>query len=218
MALVRDVAAVIFDVDGTLVDSYPSIIRAWTTWGQEFGVTAEQLESYHGWPSEAIIKLTVAPELVDEATARVDELEVAEAHDVAAVDGALEALTTLPADRVAVATSGTREVATARLTCAGLPIPAVAVTFSDVSHGKPDPEIFLTAAAGLGIDPADCLVVEDAVAGVQAAKAAGCQALAVLTTTPREQLAEAGADAIVARLADVVFRADGDRIRVEARP
>lgn len=217
MALVRDVAAVIFDSDGTLVDSYPSIVRAWTEWGREFGVTAEQMQDFHGMPSEAIIKLTVAPELVDEAAGRIDELEVLEAYDVRAFAGSADALAALPADRVAVATSGTAQVAAARLKASGLPIPGVLVTFDDVATGKPDPEIFLTAAERLGVAAPDCLVVEDAVAGVTAARAAGCQVLGVLTTTAREKLEAAGADAVVETLVDVTFSVVDGRIRVENR-
>lgn len=211
MALDRTFAAVIFDVDSTLVDSIPSLVKAWTTWAEEFGATAEDLQGWQGHTSRAIVE-ALAPDRAEEAYARVEELEATEVADCTALPGAAEALAAIPADRQALATSGTKPVATARLGAAGLPIPAVFATADQVEHGKPAPDLFLLAAERLGVDPKDCLVCEDAPAGLAAAKAAGCATLAVLTTTAREKL---DADLVVDTLADVRFLAVDRGIRVE---
>ena len=114
-------------------------------------------------------------------------LQDVEARDVAGVKpmpGAAEALAALPASRWAIVTSGDHRLATARIAAARLPLPTVLVTLDDVRVGKPDPECYLAAAARLGFDPARCLVVEDAPAGVTAGRAAGMAVLGVLTTNP----------------------------------
>ncbi len=207
----RRFAAVIFDLDGTLIDSHPAIARAWTTWLAEFEVTPDPAANVNGMTSEAIVRLIVPAHRVVEATARMEELEVFETEGIRALPGAREALQALPSDRVAVATSGTRAVATARLDAAGLTPPAVLLTADDVEHGKPAPDLFLAAARALGVDPADCLVVEDAPAGVRAARAAGARVLGVLTTTPADDLP---ADLVVPDLSHVAFSTDAGSLRV----
>jgi mannitol-1-/sugar-/sorbitol-6-phosphatase len=127
--------------------------------------------------------------------------------------GAVEALAALPAGRAAVVTSCTRLLAHARIEAAGLVAPGVVVTASDVTHGKPDPEPFVLGARRLGADPARCLVVEDAPAGLQAGRAAGAATLAVVTTHPAGDL---DADVVVPSLADVRFRTGPDGVRVVA--
>ena len=104
--------------------------------------------------------------------------------------------------RCAIATSCTAPLAAARIAATGLPAPDVVVTASDVTRGKPHPEPFLLAAARLGVAPADCLAVEDAPGGLEAARAAGCSTLAVATTTVPADLI---ADAVVENLAAVTF-------------
>jgi len=103
-------------------------------------------------------------------------------------------------------------LAEARIASAQLQPPTVLVTADDVVNGKPHPEPFLEAARRLGVDPRRCLVIEDAPKGLEAAKAAGCFTLALVTTTPREALF---ADAIVNDLSEVRFEADGARIRLK---
>lgn len=212
-----DVQAAVFDVDGTLVNSLDSITRAWTAWAQEFGVDLTSLQNYHGLPSRDIVARLVPEELAFDAWRRVDALEVAEAHDIPAYPGAKELLGSIAPERVAIATSGTRAVEAERLRAAGITPPRVFVTVDDISNGKPDPEIFQIAALGLGVEPTDCVVFEDSVAGVQAAKAAGCACVAVLTTTSREELETAGADIVVASLADVVVVHVDGRLRLSIR-
>ena len=128
--------------------------------------------------------------------------------------GAAELFAAVPADRRAIVTSGVRALALARIDAAGLPRPAVLVTFDDVAQGKPHPEPFLLAAQRLGVDAADCLAVEDAPPGLTAARAAGCTTLAIVGTHRADQL---GADAVVSSFAGFrVYPVDGGlRIAVD---
>ena len=208
----RSFAAVIFDMDGTLVDSTPAVVRSWMTWAQERGIPAERLLGWHGVPAASIVTALVPPEEVDDALARITELEVGDVADIVVLPGVLDAFDALVGAHFAIATSCTRDLADARIGAAQLPSPEVVVTVDDVTHGKPDPEPFLTAAARLGVDPADCLVVEDAPMGLQAARSAGCATLAVTTTTPAEEL---DADLVVADLSQVRFEVTDGRIRVQ---
>jgi mannitol-1-/sugar-/sorbitol-6-phosphatase len=142
----------------------------------------------HGRPSEAVIA-TVAPGL--DAEAEAEALDGAQARDpegVRPVPGAAELVRSLPAARWAVVTSGRRVLAESRLAGQGLPQPVVMVCGEDVERGKPAPDGYLAAARDLGLDPADCLVLEDAPPGLEAAAAAGMRALAVTTTHPASEL------------------------------
>jgi len=155
----------------------------------------------------------VMPEdLQESATRRISEIELANLHDVVVLPGAVEALASLAGAKSAIATSCTVPLAEARIAASHLEPPWVLVTADDVVHGKPHPEPFLQAARRLGVDPHHCLIVEDAPSGLEAARAAGCFTLAVVTTTPREALR---ADAVVNDLSEVRFSTDGEGIRVK---
>ncbi|GAA0317164.1 HAD-IA family hydrolase [Kineococcus aurantiacus] len=209
----RPFAAVLFDMDGTLVDSTAAIARSWTTWALEHGVTAEQLAAAagHGRPAPEIVADLLGPGRSVAAAARILELEVADVDDVVQLPGVPELLAALPAGSWAVVTSCSAPLADARRHAAGLPEPAVLVTFDDVERGKPAPDCFLLAAERLGVDPADCLVVEDAPAGLAAARAAGCATLAVRTTHPEGPL---DADLVVPLLSGVRVSAGPEGLRV----
>lgn len=194
--------AVIFDMDGTLVDSTPAVARSWHRWGSEHGLTPEQLQGHHGVPAESIVRLLLPEARHAGGIARIHELELSDVDDIVVLPGAAEALAALVTAKNAIATSCTRPLAQARITAAGLVAPSVIVTVDDVERGKPHPDPFLEAARRLSVDPARCLVVEDAPKGLQAGTAAGCYTLAVVTTTPRDELV---ADAVVDDLAAVVF-------------
>ncbi|WP_323132465.1 HAD-IA family hydrolase [Kineococcus indalonis] len=210
----RPFAAVLFDMDGTLVDSTAAIARCWTTWALEHGVTGEALVAAHGHgrPAAEIVRDLVGAERAERAAARITELEVADVDGVVQLPGVPQLLAAVPAGRWAVVTSCDRALADARRGAAALPEPAALVTYDDVSRGKPDPECFLLGARRLGVDPADCLVVEDAPAGLAAARAAGCATLAVRTTHPEGPLE---ADAVVALLSHVRASAVEGGVRVE---
>lgn len=206
--------AVLFDMDGTLIDSTPAVLRAWTTWMHEFGLSRDELGRHHGMPSAQVVRALLAEESHAEAIARIDELELADVGDIVVLPGAAEALADLQDAKSAIATSCNAPLAQARIGAAGLVPPSVLVTVDDVARGKPAPDPFLEAARRLGVDPRRCLVVEDAPKGLEAAHAAGCFTLAVVTTTAREDL---DADAVVENLAEVVFVPAEHGIRVRLR-
>ena len=197
--------AILFDLDGVLMDSGAAVERAWTRWAVGHGLdVAGVLAEAHGRRTQDTIR-AVAPWLDVEAETR--GLEAGESDDtdgVVALPGAASLLESLPADRWAVATSGSRRLATTRLAHGGLPLPRVLVTAEDVERGKPDPQPYLAAAAALGVEPSQCLVVEDAPAGIAAGKAAGAAVLAVTTTFAVSELG--AADYLAPSLAGVRLR------------
>lgn len=207
----RDFAAVLFDMDGTLIDSTPNVVRSWVRWAQEEGIDPRRLAGFHGVPARAIVEHLVDPERVEDSVARIDELELADTEGIEPLPGALESLSTLTGAGAlcAIATSCTAPLAKARIEATALPVPPVVVTADDVSRGKPHPEPYLLAAQRLGVDPAECLVVEDAPGGLESARAAGCATLAVTTTTAPADLF---ADAVVGTLAEVAFTAVDGRV------
>jgi sugar-phosphatase len=207
----RVFAAVLFDMDGTLIDSTPAVERSWQKWAAEFGVELPA-ESWHGIPSAQIVAHLLAPERVREGMRRIDEIEMVDVEGILVLPGAAEALAALPSGRAAIVTSCVRDLAAARIAATGLNAPNVVVTADHVLVGKPDPAPFLLAAARLGVDPADCLVVEDAPAGLVAGRAAGAARLAVSTT---HDVAELDAEAIVADLSAVRFTVSAEGVRVE---
>jgi mannitol-1-/sugar-/sorbitol-6-phosphatase len=182
--------AILFDLDGVLVDSAAFVEEQWRRWARAKGLPVEPfLRVCHGRRALETIQLA-APHL--DAKAEVAAFVPDDAGDGRAlkpIEGASRLLQALPVGSWAVATSGTRTAATGRLRDAGLPIPGVLVCAEDVLHGKPSPDVYLLAAAGLGVAPADCLVVEDAPAGIQAARAAGMGVVALTTTHRPEDLA-----------------------------
>jgi mannitol-1-/sugar-/sorbitol-6-phosphatase len=188
----RPFAGLLLDSDGTLVDSERVTEEAWGAWAASHGLDAEAVaRSCHGVPGPQHVA-EWAPHLdpVAEAAA-VEAVETSTGDQVTAYPGAAELLTLLPPDRVAVVTSAPPPLLNARWGGAGLTLPPTVVTPRDVEVGKPDPAPFLVGAERLGVDPADCLVVEDAPAGIVAGAAAGCQVVAVATTHPADELGAA---------------------------
>jgi sugar-phosphatase len=159
----------------------------------------------------------VAPHLdVEKEAERYTAGEVADTEGVVVMEGALQLLGMLPKAAWAVVTSGSAELATARMRRVGLPIPATLVTAGDVQRGKPAPDPYLLGASHLGIAAEQCVVVEDAPAGIEAARAAGMRAIGVATTHGREQLYRAAA--IVDRLSALsVVENDGPGQRLAIR-
>ncbi|HEY2299057.1 MAG TPA: HAD-IA family hydrolase [Jatrophihabitans sp.] len=193
----------LFDCDGVLVDSDASVLSAWTRWAVEFGLDPDQVTAQvHGRRSADTIAALLPPDKQVEATERIDRFEVEDAATVRAIPGAGELLRTVP--RWAVVTSGRRDLARARLAAAGLPVPCVLVTAGDVARGKPDPEGYLAAAAGLGVHPGRTVVLEDAAAGIRAARAAGVSAVLAVGDRP-----ELDGDARVPDLTRVRWTDDG---------
>ncbi|HEY0350995.1 MAG TPA: HAD-IA family hydrolase [Gemmatimonadales bacterium] len=193
--------AILFDLDGVLVDSTAYIEDQWRRWATAKGLQAEPfLQVCHGRRAVETIRLA-APDLDAEAeVAAFKPEDTGDGRVLAATAGAARMLRTLPTGSWAVATSGPRAVATERLRQAGLPLPPVLVCAEDVVHGKPSPDVYLMAAAALAVPPRDCVVIEDAPAGIEAARAAGMSVIAVTTTHRRTELS---ADACATSLADI---------------
>lgn len=208
----QEFEGVIFDMDGTLIDSTPAVLRAWSLWAAEHDLTPEDIEGNHGVPSAGVVRKVLPEHRHESAIERIDALELEDVQGITVLPGAAEALASLSEAKNAIATSCSLPLAEARIAAAALVPPSIVVTADDVVRGKPAPDPFLLAAKHLGVDPNRCLVVEDAPAGLQAARAAGCWTLAVVTTTPIEELE---ADAVVQNLADVTFEVTAaDVIRV----
>jgi len=197
-------SAVLFDLDGVLIDSTPAVARVWSNWAIEHGFDPETVVHLaHGRPSLSTIRELLPNSDVDRENREVERREIEDLDGVAVLPGARELITALPPDRWTIATSCTRSLAEVRLRAAGLPVPRTMVTSTDVKIGKPDPEPYLKAAAKLGFSPADCVVIEDAPAGIRAGKSAGARVIALLTTMTRPELESAAADWIVKGCADI---------------
>jgi len=194
--------AILFDLDGVLIDSTQSITHLWEQWAQRHDLDLGAImQVAYGRRAVDTIRL-VAPQLAAEQEAHaLAALEVADLHGVVVIDGAAPLLMGLPAGTWAIVTSGARAVVTARLQSLGLPLPTVLVTAEDVVKGKPDPEPYLAAAARLGVAAAHCVVIEDSPAGIAAALAAGMRAVGVASTHAVPELASA--TAIARHLADL---------------
>ncbi len=195
---------VLFDLDGVLVDSTPAVARVWTIWANKHGfVPHEVVRQAHGRPSIATIRdlLPNADAVVENS--EVERGEIEDTEGVIPLPGALEILQALPQDHWTIATSCTRRLAEVRIRAAGLPMPKHMITSNDVQHGKPDPEPYRKAAQILGFPPADCIVVEDAPAGIRAGQASGARVLALRTTAPDPELTQSGATWIINDLASL---------------
>ena len=166
--------AVLFDCDGVLVDSDGPVIAAWSQWAVDLGLDPVQVVSVvHGRRAADTVAMLVPGVGQADALALINRYELEAAHHVEAIPGARALTQTVPAQRWAVVTSGTTTLARARLVAAGIPDPRVLITADDVERGKPEPDGYLAAARLLGVAPGTCAVLEDAAAGIAAARAAG---------------------------------------------
>ena len=186
-------SAILFDLDGVLADSTRAVDREWREWAARKGVDGDAIMAIaHGVRTLEVIK-RVAPHL--DADAEASEIENHEAHDqqgVVVMPGAVELVRSVPEGRWGVVTSGSRLLAKNRLRFCGLPVPEVLVTSDDVAHGKPHPEPYLKGAEWLGFSPADCLVIEDAPAGIESARAAGTKVVGITSTYGVDSLRAGG--------------------------
>jgi mannitol-1-/sugar-/sorbitol-6-phosphatase len=197
-------AALLFDMDGVLIDSTPAVARVWHRWAVEHGFDPEEVVARaHGRPSLTTVK-EYLPSADHQAENReVERREIEDLEGVVPLPGALELLASLPDDRWTIVTSCTRRLAEVRIQAAGLPLPKKIITSNDITHGKPHPEPYLTAASILGFPIEDCIVVEDAPAGIRSGKAAGARVIAFRTTAPESDLRQAAADWILHNCADI---------------
>lgn len=197
-----DCSAILFDLDGVLVDSTRSVDRQWRLWATEQGIDPEKVTAIaHGVRTIEVIRM-LAPHLsAEEETLKLEAREAADRDGVEVMPGAAELLHAVPHGRWCVVTSGTRKLAKSRLRLAGLPQPKVLVSADEVQKGKPDPEPYLKGAALLGVKSSDCLVIEDAPAGIRSAHSGGMKVIALPSTYPAPRLQEA--DAVAEKLAQI---------------
>lgn len=215
--MVFSAKAILFDMDGVLIDSAPAVQRVWRVWAIAHGFDpARVVAQAHGHRSIETIR-AVAPAMdAERENILVERMEIQDKDGVKALPGAAELLGQLPDERFAIVTSATRPLAVARLGYASLRVPRYMITADDVVNGKPSPEPYLKGAALLGSATADCLVFEDTPAGIASARASTMQAVALRTTYPVQELH--AADAIVASLADVKAELRGEVILLHVTP
>lgn len=188
--------AVLFDLDGVLVDSTAAVEDHWRDFAARHDLPVDELlVGLHGRRMIEIMAGAaphLSPAALRDEADRMERIEAEGARaGTRAQPGSLALVAALAGRPWAIATSGTRPVALARIEAVGLPDPPVLVTGEDVAHGKPDPAPYLLAARRLGVDPVRCVVVEDAPSGVRAARVAGCTVIAVTTSHAPDELAEA---------------------------
>jgi len=205
--------AVLFDMDGVLVDSTAAVARVWSVWARKHGLDPDTVVKIaHGRPSISTIR-ELLPDADHEAEDReVERLEIEDVEGIVALPGAAELLRALPPDRYAIVTSATRPLAEVRLRAPRLPVPHNLVTARDVPRGKPNPDPYLMGARILGVPAAECVVIEDAPSGIRAGKAAGARVVALRSTASDPELQDAGADWIVENCAELAlnFKSPGE--------
>jgi sugar-phosphatase len=209
-------SAILFDLDGVLIDSTPSVARQWRLWAQENGIDPEKvLAIAHGRRTVEVVRL-LAPHLAAESEVRkLERREADDSEGVTVMPGAVELVRSIPDGRWGVVTSGTRYLATSRLRLGNLPMPRVLVSADEVEKGKPDPEPFLQGAELLGVNPAECLVIEDAPAGIRAAHSGGMKVIALPSTYPVSELQEA--EVVVQTLRQIRVDWSGGKLVLEVK-
>ena len=190
--------ALLFDMDGVLINSIPAVERVWSRWSAERGFDVhEVLRHAHGRPSIATLR-DLLPDADHEAENRlIEQAEIDDVEGIVPLPGVKELLASLPADRWAIVTSCTRPLAKVRIAAAGLPEPALFITSNDITHGKPHAEPYQKGARGLGFAPEQCIVVEDALAGIASGKNAGARVIAFTTPATMADLVAAKPDWIL---------------------
>ena len=197
-------AAVLFDLDGVLINSTLAVARVWRCWALEHGFDPQEVVARaHGRPSLTTVR-EYLPNADHEAENReVERREIEDLEGVVPLPGALDLLANLPHERWTIVTSCTRPLAEVRIKATGLPLPSKMITSSDIIHGKPHPEPYLKAASLLGFAAPDCVVLEDVPAGIRAGKAASARVIAFKTTAAESALRGAGADWVLNNCSEI---------------
>lgn len=197
-------AALLFDLDGVLINSTPAVARVWRRWAFEHGFDPDEVVSRaHGRPSLTTVR-EYLPQADHEAENReVERREIEDLEGVVPLPGALDLLSSLPADRWTIVTSCTRPLAEVRIRAAGLPLPNKLITSNDITHGKPHPEPYLKAASLVGFAASDCVVLEDVPAGIRSGRSAGAKVIAFKTTVAESALRDAGANWVLNNCSEI---------------
>lgn len=207
--------AILFDLDGVLVDSKIPVEKSWRAWARRHKLNLEDvIRESHGRRTIETVQMFTPHLDAEREAAELDSREAGDLAGLREVRGARELIASLPAERWAVATSGIGEVARTRLKALGFPRPRILISADMVNRGKPDPEPYLRAAKGLEFKPADCLVIEDAASGIASARAAGMEVIGVTTTFGAASLK--GANVIVADLAAITAKI-GTKLKIYVR-
>ena len=167
------ISALLFDNDGTLVDSHEAVEQSWAQWATEFAPEFRFTEQWFGNRAEDVVRKVLPPELFEVANDRINELEQLSAELTVPLPGTLELIASLSESQWTIVTSANPRLAAARIQAAGLPVPSALVTAADVKRGKPAPDPYLLGAERLGAPIAECAVFEDAISGVESGLAAG---------------------------------------------
>jgi mannitol-1-/sugar-/sorbitol-6-phosphatase len=207
--------AVLFDMDGTLVDSTHVVERAWGWWAKRHDIPLETVLSFsHGRPTIATMEHFLPGRDHAQELDEMDRHEETDLEGIVAVPGALQVVRALQRHPWAIVTSAWRTLAQARISAAGLPVPKVIVPADEIRNGKPNPEGFLRAAKLLGVPAEECLVFEDTRPGIEAGLKAGMQVVAILTTVPSNQLRHRP---LIRDFRDVTIRPETDALKIDLR-
>jgi sugar-phosphatase len=207
--------AVLFDMDGTLVDSTSIVERAWEWWAKRHGIPLDALLSFsHGRPTISTMDKFLPGRDHTEDLYEMARYEETQLEGILAVPGAIEVVRALHNHPWAIVTSAWRTLAEARVKAAGLPLPKVIVPVDEIQNGKPHPEGFLYAADQLGVPAQECLVFEDTRPGIDAGLSAGMHVVALSTTVPANQLKHRP---LIRNFYDVTIQPNGRNLHVEIR-
>jgi sugar-phosphatase len=206
-------SGLLFDNDGVLVDSHAAAAAAWAIWCSEYAphIDWNSPENAGQRAEDKVREWIASPDLFEVANNRINQLEQDSAHETVALAGAVQLLHSLPANTWTVCTSANPHLGRARLLAAGLPVPPQLVTAADVARGKPHPDPYLLGAERLGFAPEDCVVFEDAAAGVAAAAEAGVGLIVGVS----EVALATEADIVVRDLTGITF--DGEELVIADR-
>ena len=207
--------AVLFDMDGTLVDSTQVVELAWGGWAVRHNIPLEDVLSFsHGRPTIATLDHFLPGRDHSEELEELSRFEETQTEGILAVPGAAEILRTLQKQNHpwAIVTSAWRKLAEIRIIAAGLPLPKVIVPVDEIRNGKPDPEGFLHAAEQLGVAPAECIVFEDTRPGIDAGLSAGMQVVGLLTTYSAQELRH---QPLIGDFRVVAIRREGEFLKIE---